>query len=168
MSDGDALDSTPVWRTFAVGVGSNLGDRRGQIDRAFELLGRTPGVRDLRRGPLLESEPLLPAGETTPHPDYLNTVFGGETRLAPRPVLSRLLAIEAGFGRRRGPGCRPRTLDLDLLFVGDLRVSEPGLELPHPRMWSRDFVVTPLRAIFPDPVPWDSSVSTGIGGVSTA
>ena len=168
MSDGDAPRSTAVWRTFAVGVGSNLGDRRGQIDRAFELLGRTPGVRDLRRGPLLESEPLLPAGETTPHPDYLNTVFGGEPRLAPRPVLSRLLAIEAGFGRRRGPGCRPRTLDLDLLFVGELRISEPGLELPHPRMWSRDFVVTPLRAIFPDPAPWDSSVSTDIGGVSTA
>ena len=104
MSDGHAVESTPVWRSFAVGVGSNLGDRRGQIDRAFELLGRTAGVRDLRRGPLLESEPLLPAGETTPHPDYLNTVFGGETRLMPRPVLSRLLAIEAGFGRRRGPG----------------------------------------------------------------
>ena len=168
MSDAHTSEATIVWRGFAVGVGSNLGDRRGQIERAFELLGRTSGVRDLRRGPLLESEPLLPAGETIPHPDYLNTVFGGETRLAPRSVLSRLLAIEAGFGRRRGPGCRPRTLDLDLLFVGDLRISEPGLELPHPRMWSRDFVVTPLRAIFPNLAPWDSSVSTDADGVSTA
>ena len=101
MSDGRVTGSTMVWRIFAVGVGSNLGDRRGQIDRASELLGRTPGVRNIRCGPLLESAPVLPAGETTPHPDYLNTVFGGETCLHPRAVLSRLLAIESGFGRRR-------------------------------------------------------------------
>lgn len=168
MSDGRVTESAMVWRPFAVGVGSNLGDRRGQIDRASELLGRTSGIRNLRCGPLLESAPVLPAGETTPHPDYLNTVFGGETRLHPRAVLSRLLAIESGFGRRRGVGCRPRTLDLDLLFVGDLRIAESGLELPHPRMWSRDFVVTPLRALFPDLAPFDSSISGRDGGVSTA
>jgi 2-amino-4-hydroxy-6-hydroxymethyldihydropteridine diphosphokinase len=167
MNEDRVLQSTPVWRTFAVGVGSNLGDRRGQIDRAFELLAGTSGVRELRQGPLLESEPVLPVGETTPHPDYLNTVFGGETCLGPRPVLARLLAIESGFGRRRGPGCRPRTLDLDLLFVGDLRVSESGLELPHPRMWSRDFVVTPLRALFPELGPSETQVSGDGGGVST-
>ncbi|MAD19280.1 MAG: 2-amino-4-hydroxy-6-hydroxymethyldihydropteridine diphosphokinase [Planctomycetaceae bacterium] len=159
MSDGGSTESTMVWRIFAVGVGSNLGDRPGQIDRAFELLARTPGIRDLRRGPLLESEPILPDGETTVHPDYLNTVFGGETRLQPRSLLSRLLSIEAGFGRRRGVGCRPRTLDLDLLVVGDLTISEIGLELPHPRMWTRDFVVTPLRAVFPELEPPANPVS---------
>ncbi len=168
MNDGQESGSAMVWRPFGVGVGSNLGDRRGQIDRAFELLGRTPGVRGLRCGPLLESKPVLPVGETTPHPDYLNTVFGGETRRSPREVLSRLLAIESGFGRRRSVGCRPRTLDLDLLFVGDLRVAEPGLELPHPRMWSREFVVTPLRALFPDLDPVETGVFGGEGGISRA
>lgn len=168
MSGDRGLEPIAAWRIFAVGVGSNLGDRTGQIGRAFELLSRTPGVRELRCGPLVESEPVLPEGETTPHPDYLNTVFGGETRLGPRPLLARLLAIEAGFGRRRGPGCRPRTLDLDLLVVGDLRVSEPGLELPHPRMWSREFVTSPLRAVFPDLEPPKSAVSSGDEGLSEA
>ncbi|RPG17617.1 MAG: 2-amino-4-hydroxy-6-hydroxymethyldihydropteridine diphosphokinase [Phycisphaera sp. TMED9] len=138
------------WRPFAVGVGANLGDRRGQIGRARELVSETPGVREVRMGPIIESVPVLPDGVDSSHPDYLNTVFAGETTRTPRELLSRLLAIEAGFGRRRGSGCEPRTLDLDLLLVGDLKVVEPGLELPHPRMWSRDFVVEPLLALMPE------------------
>ncbi|MDA0296699.1 MAG: 2-amino-4-hydroxy-6-hydroxymethyldihydropteridine diphosphokinase [Planctomycetota bacterium] len=138
------------WRPFAVGVGANLGDRRGQITRARDLVAETPGVRDVRMAAIIESAPVLPAGETSGHPDYLNTVFAGETNRTPRELLSRLLAIESAFGRRRGSGCEPRTLDLDLLLVGELQVQEPGLELPHPRMWSRPFVVEPLLALMPE------------------
>ncbi|MDG2021890.1 MAG: 2-amino-4-hydroxy-6-hydroxymethyldihydropteridine diphosphokinase [Phycisphaerales bacterium] len=143
-------DPVRPWRPFAVGVGANLGDRRGQIDRALELVGETPGVREVCMGPIIQSVPVLPDGVHSSHPDYLNTVFAGETTRTPRELLSRLLAIEAGFGRRRGSGCEPRTLDLDLLLVGDLEVREPGLELPHPRMWSRAFVVEPLLAVMPE------------------
>ncbi len=146
------MSPAPVrpWRPFAVGVGANLGDRRGQIDRARELVGETSGVREVRMGPVIRSAPVLPDGVHSSHPDYLNTVFAGETTRTPRELLSRLLAIEAGFGRRRGSGCEPRTLDLDLLLVGDLEVREPGLELPHPRMWSRAFVVEPLLEVMPE------------------
>ena len=149
------------WCSFAVGVGANLGDRRGQIIRARDLVAATPGIRDVRMAPIIESAPVLPAGETAEHPDYLNSVFAGETNRTPRELLSRLLAIEAGFGRRRGSGCEPRTLDLDLLLVGELRVQEPGLELPHPRMWSRDFVVKPLLSLMPELRPMVASDKLG-------
>ena len=143
-------DSVRSWRPFAVGVGANLGDRRGQIARAGVLVAKTAGVRGLRMAPIIESAPVLPPGETSGHPDYLNTVLAGETNRTPRELLSRLLAIEASFGRRRGSGCQPRTLDLDLLLVGELCLNEPGLEIPHPRMWSRDFVREPLLALMPE------------------
>jgi 2-amino-4-hydroxy-6-hydroxymethyldihydropteridine diphosphokinase len=154
-------DPDRPWRSFAVGVGANLGDRRGQITRARDLVAETSGVRDVRMASIIESAPVLPAGETSGHPDYLNSVFAGETNRTPRELLSRLLAIEAGFGRRRGSACEPRTLDLDLLLVGELRVQEPGLELPHPRMWSRDFVVKPLLSLMPGLRPAVASDKSG-------
>ncbi|MFB0986760.1 MAG: 2-amino-4-hydroxy-6-hydroxymethyldihydropteridine diphosphokinase, partial [Phycisphaerales bacterium] len=98
----------------------------------------------------LASMRVVPPGVTSGHPDYLNTVLAGQTNRSPRELLSRLLAIEAGFGRRRGSGCQPRTLDLDLLLVGELCLNEPGLEIPHPRMWSRDFVREPLLELMPE------------------
>lgn len=136
-----------VWRPFAIGIGTNLGDRSGQIRVALAMLERSEGIRDLRASAPIDTAPVLPDGERSHHPSYLNAVAIGETRLSPTALMSRLLAIETCLGRRRSGGCLPRTLDLDLLLMGDLEMDEPGLRLPHPRFKGRDFVTNPLREL---------------------
>ena len=85
-------------------------------------------------------------------PRFLNAVVALETDLAPRDLLAALLAIERDFGRDRSASIPngPRTLDLDILLYGDLILSEPGLEIPHPRLAQRAFVLVPLNEIAPD------------------
>jgi 2-amino-4-hydroxy-6-hydroxymethyldihydropteridine diphosphokinase len=96
-----------------------------------------------------------PVGPVTDQPRFLNGAAALETSLSPRRLLDLLLQIEAEFGRtRNGPPGGPRTLDLDLLLYGDVHLSEPGLEVPHPRLHERDFVLEPLRELGwtpPDP-----------------
>ena len=85
-------------------------------------------------------------------PRFLNAVVEIETHLGPRELLVSLLGIEREFGRERASEIRngPRTLDLDILLYGDLMVSESGLEIPHPRLAEREFVLVPLNEIAPD------------------
>ncbi|MAC19852.1 MAG: 2-amino-4-hydroxy-6-hydroxymethyldihydropteridine diphosphokinase [Phycisphaerae bacterium] len=135
---------------FAIGIGSNLGDRAGQIDRGLELLAGTPGVRWCRSGPRILTEPVLPEGIAGEHPIYLNTVAIGRTILGPRSLLARLLAIETSMGRRRRGGCDPRTLDLDLLVLEGVCIAESGIEVPHPRLEGRNFVLDPLKTLLDD------------------
>ena len=84
-------------------------------------------------------------------PRFVNAVLALETSLAPQALLRQLLDIEKAFGRDRSSGIPngPRTLDLDILLIGDLEISEAGLELPHPRMEQRAFVLEPLHEIAP-------------------
>ena len=112
-----------------VALGSNLGDRRSHLEAALEALRRTPGIRILAASALYETEPVGP-----PQGRYLNAAVRLRTRLTPRQLLTRLLAMEDAAGRRRGPERNaPRTLDLDLLLYGDRRIDEPDLVVPHPR-----------------------------------
>jgi 2-amino-4-hydroxy-6-hydroxymethyldihydropteridine diphosphokinase len=85
-------------------------------------------------------------------PRFLNAVVVLETELAPRALLAELLRIEKEYGRDRGTSIvnGPRTLDLDILALGDLRINEPSLEIPHPRLAERAFVLVPLNEIAPD------------------
>lgn len=85
-------------------------------------------------------------------PRFLNAVVGVETHLGPRDLLVSLLGIEREFGRDRASAIvnGPRTLDLDILLYGDLMVTEPGMEIPHPRLAEREFVLVPLNEIAPD------------------
>jgi 2-amino-4-hydroxy-6-hydroxymethyldihydropteridine diphosphokinase len=84
-------------------------------------------------------------------PRFVNAVVALETELSPRELLDHLLAIEKELGRDRSAGFAngPRTLDLDILLFGDLKISEPGLEIPHPRLAERAFVLVPLNEIAP-------------------
>ncbi len=127
-----------------IGMGSNLaspaGDPEATLAAAAErlaTLGRLVG-----RSSLYSTEPV----GFTDQPRFLNAVVALETDLDARRLLHGLLQIEKEFGRDRSAGMRngPRTLDLDMLVYGDERISEPGLEIPHPRMRERDFVVVPL------------------------
>jgi 2-amino-4-hydroxy-6-hydroxymethyldihydropteridine diphosphokinase len=126
-----------VTRAF-VGLGSNLGDREGQILAAAEMLGAT------QLSSIRETEPWGYPDQ----PMFLNAVAEVDTALGPRELLDRLLEIERELGRTRsGPRYGPRTIDLDLLLYGDEVVGEPGLTVPHPRLHERAFVLEPLAEL---------------------
>ena len=130
-----------------VGLGSNLGDREATIRAALERLGAGDGIDVVRVSSLRETEPVGYENQ----PRFLNGVAELRTELAPRVLLDRMLAVERDLGRvREGPRDGPRTIDLDLLVYGDLVVDEPGLEVPHPRMAERGFVLEPLAELAPD------------------
>lgn len=131
-----------------VGLGSNLGDRAGQLDRALGALGATPGITVTKTSALYETDPVGgPPGQGL----YLNAVAVLTTTLAPRALLERLLAIELEAGRaRRADRDAPRELDLDLLIYDEVRIDEPDLVVPHPRLHERGFVLEPLRDVAPD------------------
>jgi 2-amino-4-hydroxy-6-hydroxymethyldihydropteridine diphosphokinase len=128
-------------------MGGNLASWAGAPERTLaaaaqrlERLGRVVG-----RSSLYSTEPVGYAAQ----PRFVNAVAALETELTPRELLRGLLAIEQEFGRDRSAGIAngPRTLDLDLLLLGDLEVSEPDLAIPHPRLAERAFVLTPLAEI---------------------
>lgn len=152
-----------LWRPAYVGLGSNLDEPVRQVEAAFAAIERLPDSGYFRRSGLWRSAPLGPADQ----PDYVNAATGFLTRLEPDDLLRRLQAIEQAAGRQRGERWGPRTLDLDLLVLGRLVVSKPGLELPHPRIAERNFVLLPLAEIAPDlEVPRRGTVARLLAGIS--
>jgi 2-amino-4-hydroxy-6-hydroxymethyldihydropteridine diphosphokinase len=133
--------------TAFVGIGSNLGEPERQIAAALEQLAAEDGIELVAASTLRETEPVGYLDQ----PNFLNGAAQLETELAPRELLERLLAIEGRLGRVRGEGPRfgPRTIDLDLLLYGDETIAEPGLTVPHPRLWERRFVLEPLAELAP-------------------
>ena len=130
-----------------VGLGGNLGDR----DRMIRL-----AVEELRRLPATEVRAVSSLRDTAPvgyldQPRFLNGAAELETALGARELLDELLRIERELGRERshGPPQGPRPIDLDLLLYGDERIDEPGLEVPHPRLHERRFVLEPLLDLDP-------------------
>ena len=145
-------DNLNVMRTVYIGMGGNLASWAGTPEATLaaaalrlESLGRVAS-----RSSLYLTEPVGFAEQ----PRVVNAVVALETELKPRELLDGLMAIERGFGRDRTAGFvnGPRTLDLDILLFGDLMVSEPGLEIPHPRLAERAFVLIPLNEIVPEVV----------------
>jgi 2-amino-4-hydroxy-6-hydroxymethyldihydropteridine diphosphokinase len=137
-------------------MGSNLSSWAGPPESTLtaaalrlESLGRIAN-----RSSLYSTEPVGFAEQ----PRFINAVVALVTELAPQELLKELLAIEREFGRDRATGFTngPRTLDLDILLFGDLRISQPGLEIPHPRLGERAFVLVPLNQIAPEMVDAES------------
>ncbi len=131
-----------------LGLGSNMGDRRGYLELAVEQLRSVDA--DLRVSPLYETAPL---GGPEGQGNYLNCVVRLETGLSPRQLLDLAHRLERSAGRVRTVRNGPRTLDVDVLLVGDLQVSDPDLVVPHPRMSERGFVLAPLEDLDPSRVP---------------
>jgi 2-amino-4-hydroxy-6-hydroxymethyldihydropteridine diphosphokinase len=129
-----------------IAVGSNLGDRQAAIRFAVSRL--TPILSNLTLSDIVETEPEGEGFEGQPL--YLNAVAMGDTSLSARQLLDELLSIERDYGRTRLSPRASRTLDLDLVLLGDEVVHQPGLELPHPRFRERFFVLGPLAEIAPD------------------
>jgi 2-amino-4-hydroxy-6-hydroxymethyldihydropteridine diphosphokinase len=127
-------------------LGANLVDPAAQVHAGIEALAVLPDVRLLSVSSLYRSTPVGVRGQ----PDFVNAVVAAETVLDAHALLAVLLAIEARFGRRRDFRHAPRTLDLDLLLYGAEIIDTPELEVPHPRMHLRAFVLAPLTEIAPD------------------
>lgn len=129
-----------------IGIGSNQANPVLQVRQAITELARLPRSSLIGSSALYQTAPVGP----TDQPDFVNAVAGLETRLEPRALLDALQRIEQAQGRvRDGPRWGPRTLDLDILLYGNLRLAEPGLEIPHPELGRRAFVLVPLADVAP-------------------
>jgi 2-amino-4-hydroxy-6-hydroxymethyldihydropteridine diphosphokinase len=132
-------------RRAYLGIGSNLGDRLEYLQLAVDDLAAADGINVVAVSPVYETAPVGGPEQ----PDYLNAVVAVDTARSPRALLELAHTIEAHAERARTVRWGPRTLDVDLLLVGDERVDEPDLVVPHPRMSERAFVVVPLADLDP-------------------
>jgi 2-amino-4-hydroxy-6-hydroxymethyldihydropteridine diphosphokinase len=147
MSPAPPADGAGV--LCAVALGSNLGDRAGHLERAVAALGEHPRVTLLAVSPLLET---VPVGGPEGQGPYLNGALLLRTDLGPEQLLDLLQDLEARAGRDRRvePRHGPRTLDLDLLLYGERALAGGRLQVPHPGLEQRQFVLEPLAHIAPD------------------
>jgi 2-amino-4-hydroxy-6-hydroxymethyldihydropteridine diphosphokinase len=134
----------PTRRAY-LGIGANLGDRLAHLQLAVDMLAAAPHVRVAAVSGVYETAPVGGPEQ----PDYLNAVVAADTTLSPRALLGLAHAIEADAARVRTVRWGPRTLDVDVLLVGDEHVDEPDLVVPHPRMLERAFVIVPLADLDP-------------------
>jgi 2-amino-4-hydroxy-6-hydroxymethyldihydropteridine diphosphokinase len=131
----------------AVGIGANLGDARANVADALRRLAATPDCQLLAASSAWRTAPIDATGD-----DYINAVALVETTLSAPALLAALHAIETAHGRARPYRNAPRTLDLDLLLYEQDEIATPGLQLPHPRMHERAFVLAPLLEVAPDAI----------------
>jgi 2-amino-4-hydroxy-6-hydroxymethyldihydropteridine diphosphokinase len=132
-------------------LGSNLGDRERHLQDALDLL-QAPDLRIQRISPVYETEPR----EVRNQPWFLNLVVEAQTDLFPKQLLARTSKIERQLGRRRLIEKGPRTVDIDILFIGSFVLRTPKLTVPHPRFAERRFVLAPLADLVPE---WRDPVS---------
>lgn len=133
-------------------LGSNLGDREATLRAAVADLEAGEGVRVTAASGIIETPALKPEGVDRTAPAYLNAVVLIETTLSPRQLLARVNEIEAEHGRVRVEHWGDRTLDIDIIALGGMRLDEPDLVVPHPRAWERAFVLAPWAEVQPDAV----------------
>ena len=149
------MASDAARRAF-IGLGSNLGDRRATLRAAVDQLSADGDVTGV--SPLYETEPV---GGPEGQGPYLNLVVELSTTDSPRQLLVRCQALETSAHRVRTVRFGPRTLDADVLLVGDLVVDEVDLTVPHPRLWQRRFVLQPLSDLAPELVSAEQLAISG-------
>ncbi len=136
-------------------LGSNVGDRLGQMRSALSLLSSDYSVRVLRTSTVYQNR-AVGMGEADP---FLNAVVAIETTLSPEALLDACLAVESQLGRVRTGVWAPRTIDVDVLAYGDRVIETERLQLPHPRIAERDFVAQPLCEVAPGLVVFGQSIT---------
>ena len=145
--DADTLSGMKPLRKVVYSIGSNLGDRLGNVQGAVDALSDTPDVIVVDVSSVYETTPV---GGPTDSPQFLNIVVVAETTLEPWTLVERAFAIEEAFGRARdGERWGPRTLDVDLIMVGNAIVDQEDLKLPHPLAHERAFVLVPWYEVDP-------------------
>ncbi|MBG6144194.1 2-amino-4-hydroxy-6-hydroxymethyldihydropteridine diphosphokinase [Labrenzia sp. EL_159] len=130
----------------ALGLGSNLGDPIGNLDDAVRRLSETDGITLVARSSNYRTPPWGPV----PQDDFVNICVVIDTILNPQQLLKRCLEVENELGRVREVRWGPRVIDVDVLLYGSRNIHEDNLEVPHPRMGERAFVLVPLAEIWPD------------------
>ena len=130
--------------TAYLALGANLGDAQATVRSAIEAIAANPDCELRKRSSLYRTAPVDAGG-----PDYINAVVEIDTALTAPALLRMLQVLELQAGRERPYRNAPRTLDIDILLFGDARMTSTALELPHPRMWGRAFVLVPLAQIAP-------------------
>lgn len=145
--DADTLtgDLRPL-RRAALALGSNLGDRLDFLQAAVNAIADSPEIVPVAVSPVYETDPLGGPGE---QPRFLNAVLVVDTTLSPRSLLERAQAAESAFGRTRQVPKGPRTLDVDVLAVGQETADDADLQVPHPRLAERGFVLIPWADVDP-------------------
>ena len=138
-------------RRAYLGLGSNLGDRLAHLQAAVDGLARTPGLAVVAVSPVYETAPV----GGPPQDDYFNAVVALDTDLTPHDLLRIAQGLEDAEHRVRRERWGPRTLDVDVLLVGDEAVDDPDLVVPHPRLTERAFVLVPLADLDPR---WATSI----------
>ncbi len=145
------MTGAPDRRRAHLGIGSNLGERLEHLQLAVDHLAAADGVTVVAVSPVYETSPVGGPEQ----PDFLNAVVAVDTTLTARELLELAHRIEAAADRVRTVHWGPRTLDVDLLLVGDERIDDPDLVVPHPRLTERAFVLVPLADLDP---AWRSRV----------
>jgi 2-amino-4-hydroxy-6-hydroxymethyldihydropteridine diphosphokinase len=145
--DADTLSGMKPLRKVVYSIGSNLGDRLGNVQGAVDAISDTPDVIVVDISSVYETTPV---GGPADSPQFLNIVLVAETTLEPQTLVERAFAIEEAFGRaREGERWGPRTLDVDLIMVGNVIVDQEDLRLPHPLAHERAFVLVPWYEVDP-------------------
>ncbi|HEX3397982.1 MAG TPA: 2-amino-4-hydroxy-6-hydroxymethyldihydropteridine diphosphokinase [Steroidobacteraceae bacterium] len=139
------MSTLTLWRLAYVAIGSNLESPRERVLEAMERLAALGAAQALQRSRLYLSRPMGPKDQ----PDFVNAAVGLLTQHSPQEMLAGLLDIERSMGRTRRERWGPRVIDLDLVWMVDAAVSEPGLTVPHPGVSIRNFVLYPLADIAP-------------------
>ncbi|MDU9350370.1 MULTISPECIES: 2-amino-4-hydroxy-6-hydroxymethyldihydropteridine diphosphokinase [Staphylococcus] len=129
-----------------LGLGSNVGDRKAQLDQSIRILNETEGINVTQTSPIYETEPV----GYVEQPQFLNQCIEIETSLTPHDLLKACLGTEQQLHRVRDISWGPRTLDVDILLFEEQIIDEDDLIIPHPRMLERSFVLIPLNDIAPD------------------
>lgn len=164
--DVDTLSGMLPLRPVVFSIGSNLGDRLAFLQGAVDLLKMTPALTLTAVSPVYETAPV---GDVIDQPDFLNIVVTAESALASLVLLERGQAIETNFRRTREVPGGARTLDVDLVTVGDRIKATPVLTLPHPRAHQRAFVLAPWLAIdSAATIPGRGPVAELLGAVDTS
>lgn len=146
-----------------LGLGTNLGNRQENLDRALTALDKLPKTRVLQVSSIYETKPFDVISE---QPDYLNCCALVETGLSPHALLGACLGIEAGMGRQRLEYHGSRIIDIDMLFIQGYQSNEDELKLPHPEIRKRAFVLAPLCDLFPDQNVWGFDVSEAFSKIN--
>jgi len=134
-----------AWMPAYIGIGSNMDDPQQQVNRALQALASLPDTLLVARSRLYRTRPFGPVKQE----NFINAVAGLLTRLAPQRLLGELRTLETAQGRQRAERWGPRTLDLDILVYGDSRIATDELQVPHPGIAERGFVLAPLADIAP-------------------
>lgn len=132
--------------TCYLGSGSNIGDRRANLTEALRHLGQVPAIEIVKTSSIYETAPVGPRDQ----PDFFNQVVQAKVTCTPRHLLELVQGIEQDMGRVRRRRWGERIIDIDILLYGDETRDEPDLQIPHPQMLARQFVLVPLAEIAPD------------------